>query len=252
MFWQRPPFTVTFATSVWERDWRQILLDPDYLKVRQIDNHCFPFAEKLLVINNVKCLDAVKKAALEKVSEGVLTRIVVAEEICAEMLSFFQLARDDFRADAESAQYAAVSHDWVFYNALGPLSAIYTATSDYVLYLTGDVWLDKRVDWIPKALRRMARFPQYKVANLTWNERYKEARKESYKREWNFFVARAGFSDQMFLVRKDDFCRPIYNEIRLDSVHYPRGDVWEKRVFSYMKNQGWERITYRHGSYIHK
>ena len=32
----------------------------------------------------------------------------------------------------------------------------------------------------------------------------------------------------------------------------PTTDVFEKRVFSYMKNRGWERITFRRGSYIHQ
>ncbi len=250
MFWQRSPLpTVTFATCCWERDWQLILLDPDYLRVRQIENHCFPFAERLLVINNVKDLDAVKRAAQAKIDEGVLTRFVLAEEIASEALAFFCLKRSDFQPADDSFK---VNADWIYYNALGPLCSVYECKSDYLLYLTGDVRLDEKVDWIGKALRKMEKDSRIKVANLTWNDRTGEAKRESYKRGWNFYRAKDGFSDQFFLVRRSDFREPIYGEIREDSRHFPRGDVFEKRVFSYMKNRGWERITYRRGSYIHE
>jgi hypothetical protein len=220
-----------------------ILLDPDYLRVFQIENHCFPFREKILVINNVKDLGEVKQAAQAKIDQGVLTRYVIAD---AAVLTSFQLARDHFQPTP------GISPDWLIYNALGPLTAIAECQSEYLLYLTGDVRLDRPIDWIRPSLRWMEKDLTIKVANPTWNEKYKEAKKESYKTTWNFYRARDGFSDQLFLVRAADFQQPIYGEIRPDSHHYPRGDVFEKRVFSYMKNRNWERITYRRGSYTHE
>lgn len=249
LFQKTPLPSVTFATTCWERDWRLILLDPDYLRLKQIARHNFPFAEKLLIINNVNDVDAVLRAAQAKVDEGVLTRFVVAQDLEDKPLSQVQLKREDFQA---SPLYPDVSSDWLYYNALGPLSAIYAAKSEYLLYMTGDVYLGKEVSWIPKALRRMQKCSNYKVANLTWNKKYGEAKRESHKTEWNFYVSKIGFSDQLFLVKKADFCQPIYQELRADANHVPRGDVFEKRVLSYMKNRDWERITYRQGSYVHE
>jgi hypothetical protein len=250
MFLKTP--SVSFATSVWEKDWQAILLDPDYLRVKQIGNHAFPFSEKLLVINNVKDLAAVKAAAAAKVKEGILTRTVVAEEIVGEVLAFFQLKRTDFHVGADAGLYKEVNPDWIYYNALGPLCALYAARSDYLLFLTGDVRLDSRVDWIEKSIRRMQKWPKCKVANLVWNGRYGEAMRESYKIGWNFFVAKEGFSDQMFLVKTSDFRAPIYGSLHPDSAHFPRGDVFEKRAFSAMKNRSWERLICWRGSYTHE
>lgn len=241
--------TVSFATSCWEKDWRPILFTPNYLKDQQIQNHCYPFAEKILVINNVLDLPQVIEAAQKKIEEGILTRYVVAKEA---ILSHFHLKRTDFQPGPDAAQYEGVNADWIFYNALAPLTAIHAAKSDYLLYLTGDVRLDRPIDWVKPALRWMEKEPKLKVANPTWNKKYKEAKKESYRTTWNFYQAKEGFSDQIFLVRKGDFSQPIYAEIRSDSTHFPRGDVFEKRVFSYMKNRSWERIIYRHGSYTHE
>jgi hypothetical protein len=243
---------VSFATSCWERDWQQILLDPHYLSQRQIANHLFSFAEKILVINNVSDLSAVRKAAQKKIDEGVLTRYVVAEEIAREVLSFFELKREDFQPGSDAHLYKDVNADWIYYNALGPLAAIYSSRSDYLLYLTGDVRLDEPVDWIAPAVRLMEKDPRYKVANLTWNHSYCEAKRESMGRRKGFYVSGEGFSDQLFLVKRDDFRAPIYSVIREDAAHYPRGDVFEKRAFSAMKNRGWLRLTYAKGSYIHE
>ena len=143
--------SVTFATTVWEKDWRQVLLDPEYLPVRQIQNHCFPFVEKLLVINNVDDVAAVKKAALRWVDAGVLTKVVVAAEIADEMLSFFQWKLSDF------------CNDWIYYNALGPLAAIYCCEGDYLLYLTGDVYLAEPLSWIAPALKKWR-----KIRSIEW------------------------------------------------------------------------------------
>ena len=243
---------VTFATTCWEKDWRLILLDPDYLRVKQIENHRFPFSERVLIINNVKDLETVKRAAQKRIDEGVLTGYFVAEERAEEILSFFQLKRENFKPGPDAGQYQDVNSDWIYYNALGPLSAIYFCRSDYLLYLTGDVRMDRPVDWIGKAVQKMEENPKCKVANPVWNDQYREARRESYRWGWNFYTAKEGFSDQLFLVKQDDFRQPIYEEIRDDSSHFPRGDVFEKRVFSYMKNRGWERIIFRRGSYTHE
>ncbi|HLB53063.1 MAG TPA: hypothetical protein VJK48_05075 [Chlamydiales bacterium] len=232
--------TVTFATSCWEKDWRQILLHPHYLPIQQIANHRFPFQEKILVINNVVDLSLVTQAAKRWLDHGVLSHVVAVDGREEEILSYFGLKRSDFATD------------WQFHNAMGPLTALFSAKSDYLLYVTGDVRLEKEVDWIGKALSYMEKNRMCKVANLTWNDNFKEAKKEAYKTNWNFYVSKEGFSDQMFLVQRKEFTQPIYQEIRSDASHFPRGDVWEKRVFSYMKNRGWERITYRWGAYTHE
>ena len=241
--WQKELPQVAFATSCYERDWRHILLHPDYLATQQIANHCYPFSEKILIINNVEDLALVKRVADEKIKEGILTRYVVAEE---EVLKRFGLQRSDFRGDGTAPP------DWLYYNALGPLAAIDSARSEYLLYHTGDVRLKKPCRWIHKALQLMKKEERYKVANLTWNKLYKEAKRESCQRKGEFYVSNAHFSDQMFLIKRSDFLAPIYSEPREDGKHFPRGDVFEMRVFSAMKNRGWLRLTYAKASYVHE
>ncbi len=232
--------TCTFATTCWENDWRHILLTPDYLRVKMIQNHCHPFQERLLIINNVRNLNEVIAAAQQHVNTGTLTRYLIANEYVERAFAFFHLKRNDF------------PNDWVYYNALGPLVAIFVLQTDYLLYHTGDVFLEKPVNWISSSIALMKKRPQIEVANLIWNRQLGEVKRESYKKSWNFFFAKEGFSDQQFLVKKSTFRAPIYGEIREDSHHYPRGDVFEKRVFSFLKNRNCERIICRRGSYTHE
>lgn len=241
----KPP-TVSYATSCYENDWKYILNEPDYLKTKLIGNNLYKFDCTILVINNVNDYEEVFSSAKKKLSDRVLSNVYIAKDFESEVLSFFNLKREDFKA------YEGYRDSWIFYNAIGVLTAIYLCKTDYLLYHTGDAYLEKPVDWIPCAIDLMERKKKYKVANLIWNNNVEEVHKESYKTTKDFYVSKNGFSDQQFLVKQDDFRKPIYNEIREDSHHYPRGDVFEKRVFSFMKNHGWKRITYRYGSYIHK
>lgn len=244
--------TVTFATSCWENDWKKIVLDPEYLRVHQIKNHSHGFDQKLLIINNVQDLDTVKLEAKKLVVQGVVDRVVAADDYEEEVLKFFQLKRSDFKAGPDAHLYENVTDDWVFYNARGILTALYFCNSDYFLYFTGDSYLNQEVQWIDKAIQLMQRKETFKVANLTWNDSYKEAKKESYCEKKGFYLSKEGFSDQCFLVKTQDFRAPIYHEILPSATQFPRGDVLEKRIFSYMKNRDWIRLTYKHGSYMHK
>ena len=235
-----------FATTVWENDWKAILLKPDYLR-SQIENHDFLFEDRLLVINNVLNLNLVIEAAQKLVDDEVLTRFVVAEKISSQVLDFFQLKREDFLSLDVN-----IPDDWIYFNALGPLCAIYCQNSEYLLYQTGDVSLERKVSWIDRTIALMEKKSQFKVANLLWNHNLKEAKKESYRKTWNFLYAKQGFSDQQFLVPTQVFRQPIYGSIHPDSHHFPRGDVFEKRAFSFLKYQGYERLIFRRGSYIHE
>ena len=249
---EKQDVTVTFATSCWKGDWKKILEDQDYLATMQIANHDYPFLKKMVVINNVDNLSEVKQLAKKRKEEGIITDYFVAQEHAKKVLDFFHLKKEGFKKGSDAHLYENVTDDWIYYNAIGVLTAIYFCDTDYFLYHTGDSYLKKKVSWIDKAIDLMEKKQKYKVANLAWNEKYDEVQKESKRCKKDFYVADRGFSDQFFLVRTKDFQQPIYQEIRNDSHHFPRGDVFEKRVFSYMINHGWKRLTYRYGSYFHE
>ena len=94
---------------------------------------------------------------------------------------------------------------------------------------------------------------QVKVFNLTWNKRYKEAKKESERMDETNFYGN-GFSDQMYLIRTADFRAPIYECSHPDAERYPAygGELFEKRVYAWMRHHNYTRASYKHGSYLHQ
>ena len=250
--------SVAFAITCWERDWRQILLHPDYLAKYQIAHHNYPFDEKILIINNVNNLSEVLKAANQKIEEGILDRVVIAKE---SILNRFQMNLGDFYEGSvckvEKSPVATV--DFLYHNAIGPLTALYATTCDYLLYQCGDIFLTQPTNWVKKATDLLKKDPLYKVATLVWNwgdwlkeASYDEVRRESFKLDGEFYVTNCRFSDHLFLVKRSDFYAPIYKEPREDVTNYPWGDTFEMRMFSAMKTRGWLEIIYAHGDYTHR
>jgi hypothetical protein len=145
-----------------------------------------------------------------------------------------------------------VAREWLYYNARAPLTAIWTTKTPYLLYQTGDVFLPQPCSWIDQALGLMETVPQVKVANLVWNRQFDEARREAVSSLRSFYLSKQGFSDQMFLVPTPLFRQPIYYlQNPSETTQFPRGEVFEKRVYLFMKKASWWRITYQRGSYCH-
>ena len=80
---------VTFETKVWENDWEYIL-NERYLK--EIIKRCaYPFAKKVVMINNVNDVTKVSKQAQHMVTRGVIDEYFVVEEHAEKALAFFEL-----------------------------------------------------------------------------------------------------------------------------------------------------------------
>ena len=229
--------SITFATNCWERDW-DILLKTEFLK-NKISRNAYDFTKKTLLINNVDNRKKVEEYSRNMVDKGVITDYFFVEDYIDEALKSFQLSKD-----ALGKGYYYSNHELV---------GIYLCDTDYLLYFTGDTWLDKKNDWIEPALIELEKNENFKVANPVWNRKDDEAKKESTSEIENFYVG-FGFSDQCFLVRTKDFKAPIYNESNPLSERYPKygGETFEKRVDSWMRNHNFLRLTFKNGYYVHE
>ena len=85
------PAPVTFETKCWEHDW-EVLLKTDRLE-QMIARNKFPFAQRVLIINNVDDRAEVARHAQAAVDRGVLTAFHVAADHADEALRFFQIER---------------------------------------------------------------------------------------------------------------------------------------------------------------
>jgi hypothetical protein len=232
------PRAVTFETKCWEKDWQKVL-QPRSLH-KKIGLNGFDFVKRIVYINNMN--EASQSQAVELaeslVTRSVLTSYVVVHEHEEEALGFFGLTRKEL-GDG-------------YYYSIAELVGVYLCDTPYLLHFSSDSMLTSSLPWIYKALDVMEHDSSLKVANPTWNEQYEEAEEESLEETPDWYIGR-GFSDQCYLVRTSDFRAKIYQEKHPLSRRYPSygGELFEKRVSSWMYNHHYHRLTYKHGSYMH-
>jgi len=230
--------TVTLETKCWEHDWKRIL-DGERLRLL-VERNAYPFSEKILMINNVKQPSDVSKHAERAIQQGWLTKYVIVEEHAAQALDFFSISRESL-----GIGYAY---------SIAELVGLFLCRSDFHLHYAGDCIPASTCDWVSRAVHLMSQDPRVKVCNLDWDEQHREAKSTAVEETDDFHIASGGFSDQCYLVRSQEFRQRIYNESHPASARYPRygGELFEKRVDSWMQNHGHLRATYKHASYIHK
>ena len=127
--------------------------------------------------------------------------------------------------------------------------------SKYLLHFSSDSFLPKKDKsfWIKEACNIFEKNPNIVVANPAWSYQFNEAKKEAQGNSTGNFYLGYGFSDQCYLVRTIDFRARIYNFRHPYSERYPKygGELFEKRVDSYMRMHNKQRITSVKESYIH-
>ncbi|QJX47561.1 hypothetical protein HMJ29_11665 [Hymenobacter taeanensis] len=232
--------SVTFETKCYEKDWRFLLREG--LLQEMVEKCNFKFDEKVLMINNVNDYIKVSKAADILIGKGVIDKFYIVKDYEKEVLDYFDLAKDDFKGG--------------YYYSIAELTSIYLNSSDYLLHFSSDarvVTQNDTVNWIERGLKLLAHDESVITVNPAWNYKYDEAKYESFSEDEDWFYS-YGFSDQCYLIRLSDFKKHIYKEYHADSEKYPAygGELFEKRIYSYMKNKNLIRATSKHVSYIHE
>jgi len=231
--------SITLETKVWENDWELVLKTS---RLRDLVSRCnYSFDQRILYINNVKNPSIVEAHAQRLISEGVIDQFVHVHEHAQEALDFFQLSKEKLGKG--------------YYYSIAELVSIYLTKTEYLLHFSSDAIPEKNIPspWLQEAIELLSAKNDVKVFNLTWDHRFKEAKNESFSEDDQFFYG-YGFSDQMYLIRTEDFRALIYEEINEASNRYPKygGELFEKRVDSWMRNHNHIRASSKKYSYIHK
>ena len=231
--------TITFETKVWENDWELVLKTSRLENLVKRCNHHFD--HRVLYINNVKNPLEVESHAKQWIDKGVIDQFVHVHEHADRALNFFNLSKEKLGKG--------------YYYSIAELVSIYLTKTKYLLHFSSDAIPEKNISyhWLQSGIDLLEKNPKVKVFNLTWNHRYKEAINESLDKDDDFYYG-YGFSDQMYLARAADLKGPIYEEVNTASERYPSygGELFEKRVDSWMRNHQFLRATYKHGSYLHQ
>lgn len=230
-------FDVDLIFNTYELTYKKIL-DSNFIK-GVLDQNKFDFKNIFVVINNVKNRQEVENICKKLVSRKVITDYFFVEDYLDEVLEKTGLKKEDIKNLKHYIDWALVS--------------IFISKSEYLLKWDADVNLDKPCNWIEPSIIELNKNPNFIVANPIWDRELKRRERESLYSNEDFLYTQ-DFSDQIFLVKKTDFIKPIYKFFHIYSLRFPLaefGSIFEKRVDSYLRCKGKIRVTYRKATYTH-
>ncbi|RFM27821.1 hypothetical protein [Deminuibacter soli] len=229
---------LSFETKCYENDW-EMILQGNYLRT-MIARCNTAFAQRRVLINNVADVDKVSYYARKQVRAGVIDGFYIVADYANEALDFFKIDPASFNGG--------------YYYSIAELAGIYLCNTPYLLHFSSDSFPAKKpTDWIQQALAVFNSREEVVVANPTWDFNFTQAKEESFDELEHFYLG-YGFSDQCYLIKTAVFRAPVYNETHALSVRYPAygGELFEKRVDSFMRNHQLFRITSKEAVYVHE
>lgn len=204
---------------------------------RMAEEHGYPFARRVALINNVSDRADAEGLAAERRRTGDLTDYWFVEDLLPEALERTGLTISEL---GPVRPYT----DWA-------LAAVCVEGSDFMVHSDADVRLEAKADWITPSLALMETDTTIAVANPNWMS--DTVGEETRERRGEFAIG-YGFSDQIFLLRRSEFARPIYRDRAPVSLRYPlaaRGRIFEQRADSYMRVHRRMRATLTTVRYTH-
>lgn len=229
---------LTVETKVWEKDWRFILKQGSIKKVMLGLGRSA--TKRLLLINNVDRPTEVARYADQLIHDGILDDYVFVDDYASAALNFFKISKEDLGKG--------------YYYSIAELVSIYLCETDYLAHFSGDTIAQDSMpaDWLNTAVELLQEREDVSVVNLAWDSKFSEVDKDAIFLEESFAYG-YGFSDQMYVIRSAEFKDHIYSYSHPESDRYPKygGELFEKRVDSWMRVKNRLRATSRKWSYRH-
>lgn len=228
---------VSFATSVYEKDWRHVL--PNGRLAAMIERCQYPFRQRLLILNNIQDLTTVLQHTTYYQAQSFLDQVYSVADHADDLLRYFKIG----------PQNLYPGYDYLLQN----LAAIYFCPTEYLLWMTCDSMMANAEPWIDAALERLKAVPWLVAANPIWNFAFDEAQAEALKQDQAFYLAQ-GFTDQCFLIPVAPYRAAIYAWDHPASARYPEhaGYSFERRVDSWMQSQHLLRLIHKKAVYVHR
>lgn len=230
--------SLTVETKVWEKDWKFILKKGFIKKVMLGLGRTA--SKRLLLINNVDRPTEVARYADQLIHDGVLDDYVFVDDYATVALDFFKMNREHLGVG--------------YYYSIAELVSIYLCNTDYLAHFSGDSTVQDGVPltWFDTAIELLRARDDVSVVNLAWDLKFSEVDKDAIFLEETFAYG-YGFSDQMYVIRSKEFKNDIYTFSHPESNRYPKygGELFEKRIDSWMRVKSRLRATSRRWSYRH-
>ena len=266
-------YRITVATNCYEKD-VYYLLERRGLK-DAFDAFNYKFYERILIINTAEKSPEIVRLADECVSNGIIDAYYFPCEHRSEIIDYFKIKSFKkivkLRLSITQGLLKNLKKIYHFYfpqigksklinlmkreydgegYSMGPLSAIYFAKGDYILYFTEDCIQSEGDDWIDPAVRLLTDNPQFLCARP-----FNDCLDLDWYKNWEIkdgFYIRFIFTDQMFLAPRSNLVNVDYNYY-YENTLYPvyGGDLFEAKIFNYMQKSKQTILVSTSCKYIH-
>ncbi len=226
---------VDLVVNTFERTYRNVLCPGFFNSIEE--SNCYKFTNRVVLINNVDDIQDAKHRAQLLLNNGEIDAYYFVHEHLDTALSQTRLTRNDLRPFSYFLDWAIV--------------AVTLPGSQWLVHWDAEVELKTPINWIDTTISMMESDRRILIANPNWNRDGIHSEAREYKGE---FALGYGMSDQVFLVRRAELAKPIYNYFCPASLRYPLSHVmgiFEKRLDAYMRRTGRLRATYLPATYIH-
>ncbi len=227
---------VDLVINVFERTLRSTLAPGTISAIVNSNRH--DFRRKIILINNVN--DRAEASVLGKtlVDTGEIDNFYFVGDMLETALSELGLSHDEINPFPHYTDWALVS-------------VVLPDSSPFLCHWDAEVQLAEPADWISPSIEIMKNDSRVAVANPNWR---KGGLEEATIFEVGPFAIGYGFSDQLYLIRVEEFRKAIYQFYAFASLRGPLSHIttiFEQRVDSYMRCNRRLRATYRMATYYH-
>ncbi|MBR1472500.1 MAG: hypothetical protein IJ600_12785 [Lachnospiraceae bacterium] len=256
---------ITMASNCYYKNYELVTSEEWIKRLLLYDNDCI--AHRTLFVSNIDdrkpVIDRLTCLRLGGVINDYFFSYDYFDEIerrfrnCSRESFYRRTSIKEFLDGLKRGEILKLKYDGLLYS-ISQICAILKCKTKYILYVTEDVIMDNKTleGFIKESISVMNNNPKVLVANPIWNNAVKEAKNESFREDDNFWYS-YGFSDQCCLldVEKIHSMTDIFaekNSFTEKAYPYYSANCFERRMSAYMRNHGFERITYKNASYTHK
>ncbi|MGB2765844.1 MAG: hypothetical protein WBH64_01690 [Propionicimonas sp.] len=185
---------VEFVINCFERNIDEVTA-PGFL-AQAVQQHCYPFAVRTLLINNVTDRARAEAMANDCLSRGEIDRFCFVDDLRERSFKQVGLTEKDFGRFLHWSDCCVV--------------ALVMDGPDLLCYVDVDLTLRPAMDWITPALLVMRHDRRVAVGNPAWvmPNGYSPVAAEADETGEGFILG-YGFSDMIFLARRSQLARPL-------------------------------------------
>lgn len=214
--------SVGVVVNCYERTYQDVL-EPGFFR-RVVEQNHFAFDEVVALINNVADRDEAQHRARALVEAGEITSFAFVSDHLPAALESSGLTRRALRRRPYLLDYG--------------IAMPHVVSTDWLLGWDAEAHLLTPTNWISPSIELLLDDPRLFHASLSWPARPHEpgALGEAVEMRGPFSL-NYGFSDQLFLLRREELLRPIYRSFAPAAMvrHAPHAYTFEFRVEAHQR-----------------